>query len=116
MFPVHAEERVIEIQIWDVSSKKRLYAPLRLHQSWVRDIQFSKDNIRMVTVGDKIAWWSLDFLTEASSTRRQQQVQNRRSSVTSALSNPFQRRKRSTSECLSPGFSPTKKEDRKTHV
>lgn len=40
----------------------KLYAPLRLHQSWVTDIQFGKDNLHMVTVGDKIAWWALDHL------------------------------------------------------
>ena len=28
-------------QIWDVATSTRLYAPLRLHQSWVTDIQFS---------------------------------------------------------------------------
>lgn len=49
-------------QVWDVRSGCRLSQPLRLHQSWVTDIRFDRDGLRMVTVGDKIAWWSLDSL------------------------------------------------------
>ena len=29
-------------QIWEVNHGSKLYAPLRLHQSWVTDIQFGK--------------------------------------------------------------------------
>ena len=82
-------------QIWDVSSESRLYAPLRLHQSWVTDIQFCKDNVHMVTVGDKIAWWNLDHLPRSRANTR-----NRRASVSI---DPFKRRRRSSTSDSSPG-------------
>jgi hypothetical protein len=33
-----------------------VFRPIRLHQSWVTDIQWSNDNLRLVSVGDKMAW------------------------------------------------------------
>ena len=85
----------------------KLYAPLRLHQSWVTDIQFGKDNLHMVTVGDKIAWWALDHLP------RKRQGTNmglkmRKISTSGANRDPFKRRSKldpSESEQSPPGKS-----------
>merc|ERR1712061_391107 len=84
--------KLVQLQIRDVASSSRLYAPLRLHQSWVTDIQFSHDNIHMVTVGDKIAWWCLDHLPRKKSNSNVfNQRQGRRVSVpTLDTYNPFQ--------------------------
>ena len=78
-------------KIWDVNHGIKLYAPLRLHQSWVTAIQFGKDNLHMVTVGDKIAWWALDHLP------RKRQGTNmglkmRKISTTNSRADPFKRR------------------------
>ena len=99
---------VFFFQIWELDSWSRLYSPLSLHQSWVTDIQFCKNNLHMVTVGDKIAWWSLEHLPN----RRPRTKRN-------SLADPFRRRKRGDSESKSsPGnqspaspFSPIKLED-----
>ena len=40
-----------------------LFPPLKLHESWVRDIRFNaNDSSALVTAGDRIAWWNLDLL------------------------------------------------------
>ena len=51
-------------QILEVGNDwNKLYPPLRLHQTWVRDIRFNEhDSMAMVTAGDRIAWWKLDLL------------------------------------------------------
>lgn len=60
------------MEIWDVQSGAKMYHPLRMHESWVTDIQFASDNIHMVSVGDKIAWWCLEHMTrrKANSTHK----------------------------------------------
>ena len=81
----------------------KLYAPLRLHQSWVTDIQFSKDSSRMVTVGDKIAWWSLDLMPRGQKNTgtpgggSNPMLRTRKTSNTQQ--DPFKRRNRRSSEC-----------------
>ena len=77
-------------QIWELDGWSRLYSPLSLHQSWVTDIQFCKNNLHMVTVGDKIAWWSLEHLPN----KRPRTKRN-------SLADPFRRRKRGDSESKS---------------
>ena len=98
----------LSFQIWELDSWTRLYSPLSLHQSWVTDIQFCKNNLHMVTVGDKIAWWSLEHLPN----RRPKTKRN-------SLADPF-KRSRKISESKNSGnspaspcspFSPTKIED-----
>ena len=98
----------LSFQIWELDSWTRLYSPLSLHQSWVTDIQFCKNNLHMVTVGDKIAWWSLEHLPN----RRPKTKRN-------SLADPF-KRSRKISESKNSGnspaspcspFSPTKVED-----
>ena len=42
---------------------RKLYPPLKLHETWIRDILFNKDDsYALVTSGDRIAWWNLDLL------------------------------------------------------
>merc|ERR1719347_1303566 len=42
---------------------RKLFPPLKLHESWVRDIRFNvNDSSALVTAGDSIAWWNLDLL------------------------------------------------------
>jgi len=114
------------LEIWDVTSLtsasgvaknggcRRLHAPLRLHQSWVTDIRFSRDSLHMVTVGDKIAWWSLGHMprdTKASVTGSRGGQAVRKASTTT---DPFRRRRRTESESncgQSPGHSPIKREE-----
>ena len=64
-----------------------------------------KDNIHMVTVGDKIAWWCLDHLPRKKAPSIINQ-RARKTSVPADTYNPFQRRRR-TSESnvavISPG-------------
>ena len=79
-------------QIWELDGWSRLYSPLSLHQSWVTDIQFCKNNLHMVTVGDKIAWWSLEHLPN----KRPRTKRN-------SLANPFSRR-RNDSESKSGNY------------
>jgi len=52
------------IQILEASDDWRLlFPPLKLHESWVRDIRFNQnDGLSFVTAGDRIAWWNLDLL------------------------------------------------------
>ena len=51
------------IQILDVDEWSALYPPLKLHESWVRDIRFNEnESLALVTSGDRIAWWNLDLL------------------------------------------------------
>ena len=103
-----SESFELSFQIWELDSWTRLYSPLSLHQSWVTDIQFCKNNLHMVTVGDKIAWWSLEHLPN----RRPKTKRN-------SLADPF-KRSRKISESKNSGnspaspcspFSPTKVED-----
>ena len=51
-------------QILEVGDEwRKLYPPLKLHESWVRDIRFNKnDSSALVTAGDRIAWWNLDLM------------------------------------------------------
>ena len=51
-------------QILEVGSEwRKLYPPIRLHESWVRDIRFNQNDASfMVTAGDRIAWWNLDLM------------------------------------------------------
>ena len=88
-----------------MASSSRLYAPLRLHQSWVTDIQFSRDNIHMVTVGDKIAWWCLDHLPRKKTSSAVFSQRSRKTSVPTDTYNPFQRRRRTSESntAISPG-------------
>ena len=55
---------MIEFQILEVGDDWRmLFPPLKLHESWVRDIRFNiSDSSALVTAGDRIAWWNLDLL------------------------------------------------------
>ncbi len=42
---------------------RKLYPPLKLHETWIRDIRFNQhDSLSLVTAGDRIAWWNLDLL------------------------------------------------------
>ncbi len=51
-------------QILEVGDEwRKLYPPLKLHETWVRDIRFNKnDCLSLVTAGDRIAWWNLDLM------------------------------------------------------
>ena len=55
---------MIYFQILEVGDDwRKLYPPLKLHESWVRDIRFNKnDGMSLVTSGDRIVWWKLDLM------------------------------------------------------
>ena len=44
------------LQVWETKSRCKLFRPISLHQSWVTDVQWSKDGLKIVSVGDKMAW------------------------------------------------------------
>ena len=57
-------KKLIKFQILEAGDDwRKLYPPLKLHESWVRDIRFNvNDSSALVTAGDSIAWWNLDLL------------------------------------------------------
>ena len=54
----------LHFQILEVGDDwRKLYPPLKLHETWIRDIRFNRDDpFALVTSGDRIAWWNLDLL------------------------------------------------------
>jgi len=55
-----------EVKVWDIrTGASLLSSPLKLHESWVKDLAISKDGKMLLTVGDRLIWWSLDSLEKA---------------------------------------------------